>query len=531
MELHCDQRHTNNDISDAKPLENGVADVSALLHANSLQPMELLGSGTFSNVYLCSTRTTSLCFAVKIIPKALMKCGDDNAARLRKAMESEKSILWSLRKRQHPNLLFLHYHFEDDHFFGLVLEMADMGDLDSAIKQMGTPGMTEVLSLDIFRQVSCGVNYLHSCDIIHRDLKAKNILLKSTSGGSLRAVVADFGFARSLSGGDMARTQCGTPLFMAPEVINLTSNGYNSSADVWGLGCILYCCLYGRRPFEGSNPRDLLKAIYAVRSTTGSMTLPPQPRLSLNCRTILSKALEIRPQARLDISKVEMSGLAGLVPASAVAPSSNPKVTTSGAQLQLAWIAKGTSLYHRGARVLQSYLRGSISRDTPHPPSLPGRTTTEPFVMVGGTTTTLAKREEGAEASPKAVFRKVVQIVTLADLAVQRAFRCGQGQRHLISKAAVLYMHCCEAILKPLMLQQREKKRIASSTYRTARSLFVQVLERATACCEWAQGPLSLDTEASTGLAEVIDLAQRADVINQRGRRGRNRGAIALHVA
>ena len=208
--------------------------------------------------------------------------------------------------------------------------------------------------------------------------------------------------------------------------------------------------------------------------------------------------------------------MAGLVPASAVAPSSNPKVTTSGAQLHLAWIAKGTSLYHRGARVLQSYLRGSISRDTPHPPSLPGRTTTEPFVMVGGTTTTLAKREEGAEASPKAVFRKVVQIVTLADLAVQRAFRCGQGQRHLISKAAVLYMHCYEAILKPLMPQQREKKRIASSTYRTARSPCPGAGE--------SHGLLRVGSGPSLPRHRGVH-GSGGGYRHQRGRRGRNRGA------
>ena len=156
------------------------------------------------------------------------------------------------------------------------------------------------MCLEIFRQMACGVNYLHSSGIIHRDLKTKNILLKSSGHcNSFRAVVADFGFARKISEGEMAHTQCGTPLFMAPEVINLTNNGYNAAADIWSLGCILYCCLYGRRPFEGNNPRDLMRAIFGVRGTTTSMTLPPRPKFSSKCTTILSRALDINPRTRL----------------------------------------------------------------------------------------------------------------------------------------------------------------------------------------------------------------------------------------
>jgi serine/threonine protein kinase len=506
-----DSREGNRPIKSNKSC---FGDANALLLENGLQASELLGSGTFSNVYLCTTLTTGLNFAVKVIPKATTVFEDDNTSRLQRAIENEQGILWGLRNRQHPNLLFLHYHFENDHYLGLVFDHSDKGDLDSVIKNVGSPGLTETLSLDIFRQIACGVNYLHSCGIIHRDLKTKNILLKS-AGNTFCALVGDFGFARELRD-DKATTQCGTPLFMAPEVINLTSKGYNYAADIWGLGCILYCCLYGRRPFNGDNPRDLLKDIYGVRGTSSSMSLPQKPRVSPQCRAILSRALDICQHTRLSISHVETRGLVGIVSRERFGGtgSSTSSVTKTGAHLRLTGMAKDTW------RVLRSYLRGTTQEAPPRPPLV---RTTEPFVMVEGSPTVTPPRrpagfKPGAGKSPAEVFHEVLQIVILADAAVHRLFSRGAGtHEHLIPKAASLYMYCCEVLLKPLLLKHRgESHGIASNTYRTARSFLAKALERVIACCEWAQGRnLFIDVEAeevSTGFAEVIDMAQRVDM-------------------
>ena len=117
------------------------SDASAFLLDNGLSAIRLLGSGTFSDVYLCITGNTSLKFAVKIIPKALTIHDDHNTSRLQRAMGNERCILNGLRKRQHPNLLFLHYYFENDHYLGLVLDYGDKGDLDSVIKRQGNPGL------------------------------------------------------------------------------------------------------------------------------------------------------------------------------------------------------------------------------------------------------------------------------------------------------------------------------------------------------------------------------------------------------
>ena len=102
-----------------------------------------------------------------------------------------------------------------------------------------------------------------SKDIVHRDLKPQNILLsydprltkKSASPDQMMLKIADFGFARFLQDGNMAATLCGSPMYMAPEVI--MSLQYNSKADLWSLGTIVYQCLSGRAPFQATTPQAL----------------------------------------------------------------------------------------------------------------------------------------------------------------------------------------------------------------------------------------------------------------------------------
>ncbi|XP_015225206.1 PREDICTED: serine/threonine-protein kinase ULK2-like [Cyprinodon variegatus] len=108
--------------------------------------------------------------------------------------------------------------------------------------------------------MAAAMRILHSKGIIHRDLKPQNILLsymgrrKSNISG-IRIKIADFGFARYLQNNMMAATLCGSPMYMAPEVI--MSQNYDAKADLWSIGTVIYQCLVGKPPFQANSPQDL----------------------------------------------------------------------------------------------------------------------------------------------------------------------------------------------------------------------------------------------------------------------------------
>lgn len=140
------------------------------------------------------------------------------------------------------------------HFY-LILEYCNGGDLSSYINRHGR--INEPLGRLLLRQLASGLNVLHRHNFIHRDLKPQNILLIAEKPPVLR--IADFGFSRALLPPDMASTICGSPLYMAPEI--LRHEKYDSKADLWSVGAILFECFCGRPPFNGSNPMQLLATI------------------------------------------------------------------------------------------------------------------------------------------------------------------------------------------------------------------------------------------------------------------------------
>ncbi len=124
----------------------------------------------------------------------------------------------------------------------------------------------------LLRELASGLQYLHSYDIMHRDLKPQNLLI--TEDGHLK--LGDFGFARSLPRDDMAATLCGSPLYMAPEV--LSRQRYDAKCDLWSVGCIAWEMLTGSPPFTASTPMELLDVINSslpVLPPAVAESLPP----------------------------------------------------------------------------------------------------------------------------------------------------------------------------------------------------------------------------------------------------------------
>uniref|UniRef100_A0A8C2BH81 non-specific serine/threonine protein kinase n=1 Tax=Cyprinus carpio TaxID=7962 RepID=A0A8C2BH81_CYPCA len=132
------------------------------------------------------------------------------------------------------------------------------GDLADYLQAKGT--LREDTLRVFLQQIAAAMRILNSKGIIHRDLKPQNILLsytgrKKSSINGIRIKIADFGFARYLQSNMMAATLCGSPMYMAPEVI--MSQNYDAKADLWSIGTVIYQCLVGKPPFQANSPQDL----------------------------------------------------------------------------------------------------------------------------------------------------------------------------------------------------------------------------------------------------------------------------------
>ncbi|XP_036416979.1 serine/threonine-protein kinase ULK2 isoform X1 [Colossoma macropomum] len=163
-----------------------------------------------------------------------------------------------LKELQHENIVALYDVQETPNFVFLVMEYCNGGDLADYLQAKGT--LREDTLRVFLQQIAAAMRILNSKGIIHRDLKPQNILLsytgrKKSSINGIRIKIADFGFARYLQSNMMAATLCGSPMYMAPEVI--MSQNYDAKADLWSIGTVIYQCLVGKPPFQANSPQDL----------------------------------------------------------------------------------------------------------------------------------------------------------------------------------------------------------------------------------------------------------------------------------
>eukprot|EP00922_Rhytidocystis_sp_ex-Travisia-forbesii_P057885 GHVS01085650.1.p1 GENE.GHVS01085650.1~~GHVS01085650.1.p1 ORF type:complete len:723 (+),score=103.10 GHVS01085650.1:102-2270(+) len=195
-----------------------------------------------------------------------------------------------LKLINHPNIVrFKDLKKSSSHYY-LVLEYCGGGDLASFLARRGR--VDEHTARSFLLQMASGLKVLHEMNFLHRDLKPQNILLSDQSSAPT-VKIADFGFARGLKPSEMAATICGSPLYMAPEILRYES--YDVKADLWSLGAIMYELLYGRPPFSGRNPLQLLKNIESERGPT----FPGEIPISNQCRDLLWHLLDPEPCFRL----------------------------------------------------------------------------------------------------------------------------------------------------------------------------------------------------------------------------------------
>ncbi|XP_065091782.1 serine/threonine-protein kinase MARK1-like isoform X3 [Ochlerotatus camptorhynchus] len=250
-------------------------------HIGKYKLLKTIGKGNFAKVKLAKHVPTSKEVAIKIIDKTQL-----NASSLQK-LYREVRIMKLL---DHPNIVKLFQVIETEKTLYLVMEYASGGEVFDYLVLHGR--MKEKEARAKFRQIVSAVQYCHQKRIIHRDLKAENLLLDS----EMNIKIADFGFSNQFTPGSKLDTFCGSPPYAAPELFQ--GRKYDGpEVDVWSLGVILYTLVSGSLPFDGATLRELRE-----RVLRGKYRIPFY--MSTDCENLLKKFLVLNPAKRASLESI-----------------------------------------------------------------------------------------------------------------------------------------------------------------------------------------------------------------------------------
>ncbi|CAF4609790.1 unnamed protein product [Rotaria sp. Silwood1] len=233
---------TNDDVDNTENEYPSMNEVfSRRPQINDFEYLKILGRGTFGKVVLCRERTTQRIFAMKMLRKSLIITNNEVVHTM-----GENKIL---RRIRHPFITNLICAFTTSDRLCLVMECVNGGELFFHLNR--EKRFSEERTRFYVAEIACVIGYLHSKKVIYRDIKLENILLDRY--GHIKLV--DFGLCKiNVPFGQTTATFCGTPQYIAPEILRMTS--YTNAIDWWGIGIIMYECLVGRLPFADSKSQD-----------------------------------------------------------------------------------------------------------------------------------------------------------------------------------------------------------------------------------------------------------------------------------
>ncbi|CEF66638.1 Serine/threonine-protein kinase polo [Strongyloides ratti] len=241
-----------------------------------------LGKGGFARCYELIDNKIGEIVAGKVVPKALLtrKPQKDKMAQ---EIDIQKSL-------NHPHVVKMFDYFEDDDNVYILLELCPRRSLMELHKRRKT--VTEPEARYFTKQIVDAVSYLHGRNVIHRDLKLGNLFLSEL----MDVKVGDFGLATVVeSDGERKKTLCGTPNYIAPEMLD--KRGHSFEVDIWAIGCILYTLLVGRPPFETLSLKDTYSRI-----KTNSYVVPPI--VSSDAKQLIKNLLHADPAQRPHVKDI-----------------------------------------------------------------------------------------------------------------------------------------------------------------------------------------------------------------------------------
>ena len=244
--------------------------------------LKLIGKGAFGKVVLGIHKLTGKYVAIKEIEKKYIQ---DEFSQHKVFQE-----IYILKKIRHAHVIRLLEVFEDSSKIFIVMENASGGDLLKYVRNHGM--IPENKAREFFRQIVYGLGHIHARSVLHRDVKLDNILLDLE--GNVK--ICDFGISKMISKHDFIKEQCGTPAYIAPEIIS--NKGYGGFyADYWSLGVLLYAMLTVDVPFKANSLEQLLAVILQKKITFPST-------ISNNAKNLISSLLKINPMERSSIPEI-----------------------------------------------------------------------------------------------------------------------------------------------------------------------------------------------------------------------------------
>ena len=242
-----------------------------------------IGKGAFGEVWKVSQKMTGKIYVIKVMDKSAIK-----EQRLIDQINREIEIMYKLN---HPHVIRLINHFEDDEKFYLIMPYASKGQLYSLLRRQVR--FDQRTAAQYMREVIEAVRYIHSFSpkIIHRDIKPENLLLDD----NYRVLLSDFGWSNFLDDNEYRKTFCGTPEYLSPEMAK--KEGHNEMVDIWALGVLMFEFLAGYAPFSGSNPKELYANIKKLK-INWPVDFPPL------AKNLITKILKLNPTERLSLEEI-----------------------------------------------------------------------------------------------------------------------------------------------------------------------------------------------------------------------------------
>ena len=256
-----------------------------LEHEATITDFEILkelGSGSFGNVYLVRHKETKAEYAIKAIDKR-NKTNQEEKPYFRREVEV-------MYKIHHPNVVKLFGHFEDNNYCYFIMEYISKGNVYNLLPTDKKKRLSTKVCASIIKDVISAVYFLHNMKppIIHRDIKPENVLLSE----GLVAKLTDFGWSNYIQEDEKRTTVCGTPIYLAPEI--LEEKGHNEAVDIWCIGVLLFELVTAQVPFQGNDIDTLKENILKLK-----ITWPKD--INTDAKNLIMKILKLDPKQRLPL--------------------------------------------------------------------------------------------------------------------------------------------------------------------------------------------------------------------------------------